>query len=165
MIEVACEEDIENIMELVNECVEDLESKEIYQWNDYYPTINHITESIQDKTLYLFKNNIDCLGIVSLTDKQPQEYEKLNWTSKNCRIKVITKLAVHPKYQKQGIGQILLNFAENLAINNSYSIRLDVYSGNPRAINLYEKNGYHRVGITFFPKRDLPFYCYEKNID
>lgn len=164
MIEVACEEDIENIMELVNECVEDLESKEIYQWNDYYPTRNHITESIKDKTLYLFKDNEDCLGMISVTDKQPLEYEKLNWTSKNSII-VITKLAVNPKYQNQGIGQILLNFAEDLAMNNSCSIRLDVFSENPRAINLYEKNGYTRVGITYFPKRELPFYCYEKIID
>lgn len=165
MIEVACEEDIENIMELVNECIEDLESKEIYQWNDYYPTINHITESIQDKTLYLFKDNEDCLGMVSVTDKQPTEYEKLNWTSKDNRITVITKLAVNPEYQKQGIGQILLNFAEDLATNNSSSIRLDVFSKNQRAINLYKKNGYKRVGIICFPERQLPFYCYEKIID
>jgi len=41
-------------------------------------------------------------------------------------------------------------------------IRLDAYTGNPRALALYEKRGYQRIGQAYFPRRELPFDCFEK---
>ena len=54
-------------------------------------------------------------------------------------------------------------FAENYAVVNGYTtIRLDAYSGNPRALHFYECRGYQKAGQLFFPGRELPFYGYEK---
>ena len=56
-----------------------------------------------------------------------------------------------------------MDFAERFAIENEYAtIRLDAYSGNQRAIKFYEQQSYKKTGQVFFPKRTLPFYCYEK---
>jgi len=56
-----------------------------------------------------------------------------------------------------------LLFAEKRAADNGYSsIRLDAYSGNAIALQLYERNGYRKRGEVFFPRRELPFICYEK---
>jgi ribosomal protein S18 acetylase RimI-like enzyme len=56
-----------------------------------------------------------------------------------------------------------MDFAENYAAEKGFSsIRLDAYSGNSRALNLYERRGFRRVGQFFSPRRELPFYCYEK---
>lgn len=47
----------------------------------------------------------------------------------------------------QGIGRILLEAAEDAAYENDRLIlRLEVREDNPRAIALYEKNGYRRIG-------------------
>ncbi|HBF38124.1 MAG TPA: hypothetical protein DDW50_12470 [Firmicutes bacterium] len=79
---------------------------------------------------------------------------------------VIHRLAVNPEYQKQGIGRQLMDFAEKCALERGYtSIRLDAYSGNHRAVNLYENRGYKKVGQFFYPSREFPFYCYEKRIE
>jgi hypothetical protein len=64
-----------------------------------------------------------------------------------------------------GIAGLLMDFAERLALTNKYgSIRLDAYTGNPQAIRLYDGRGYVRTGQVFFPRRTLPFFCYEKVI-
>jgi ribosomal protein S18 acetylase RimI-like enzyme len=41
---------------------------------------------------------------------------------------------------------------------------LDVYTGNERAVRLYERRGYTVAGQVFFPRRELPFYCMEKTV-
>jgi ribosomal protein S18 acetylase RimI-like enzyme len=59
-----------------------------------------------------------------------------------------------------------MEFAENYAIEQRFScIRLDAYTGNPRAIALYEGRGYERIGQTYFPRRKLPFDCFEKTLE
>jgi ribosomal protein S18 acetylase RimI-like enzyme len=78
---------------------------------------------------------------------------------------IIHRLSVHPEFQGKGVAKEILKFIEACAFENNYSsIRLDAYSGNERALKLYENFGYKKAGQFMYPKRDLPFYCYEKNI-
>jgi len=57
----------------------------------------------------------------------------------------------------------MMVFAESFAANHNFScIRLDAYTGNPRALALYERLGYQQAGQVFFPRRELPFACFEK---
>ena len=59
-----------------------------------------------------------------------------------------------------------MRFSEQYAVESRLeSIRLDVYSGNPRAINLYKHLGYRIVGQFKLPIRNLPFHCMEKPIN
>ncbi len=56
----------------------------------------------------------------------------------------------------------MMDFAENFARSHDFScIRLDAYT-NPQALGLYERRGYRRVGQLYFPRRELPFACFEK---
>jgi ribosomal protein S18 acetylase RimI-like enzyme len=58
-----------------------------------------------------------------------------------------------------------MDFAERFARDRGFPcIRLDAYTGNPAALALYRRRGYHCAGQVFFPRRDLPFDCYEKII-
>ena len=112
-----------------------------------------------------FENEGNCLGFISINEDQSPEYKELVWSDEGGRVLVIHRLAVNPEWQKQGVGRQLMDFAENYAMKKGYtSIRLDAYSGNPGALNLYECRGYKKVGQLFFPRRELPFYCYEKMI-
>jgi len=94
---------------------------------------------------------------------QPEEYRPLRWRWTGGRVLVIHRLCVHPEWQRQGIARHLMDFAENYASDHGFAcIRLDAYTGNPRALALYERRGYERAGQTFFPRRRLPFDCFER---
>jgi len=182
-ITIATKGDVQDIMKLIGFCIKDLKNQGIYQWNDHYPTLDHIKESIQIQSLYILKNKDPsntlcvfgapkiydfraCMGIISIGEQQPEGYEEINWSNKTGKVLVISKLAVNPKCQGHGIGQKLMDFAENYAIEKEYnSIRLDAYSDNPRALKFYRKRNYKKVGEQYFPRRDLPFYCFEKLIN
>ena len=58
-----------------------------------------------------------------------------------------------------------MEFAENLVRKkNLKSIRLDTYSGNPKAMNFYRKLGYEELGtIDLKPNKDK-YHCFEKII-
>ncbi len=59
-------------------------------------------------------------------------------------------LSVHPDYAGQGIGSQLLKAAIDLADNwlNVTRLSLGVYSHNQRAIDLYERHGFVREGLS-----------------
>ncbi len=159
--------DLDNVMSLIEACIKDMESQNIYQWIwGFYPTRDFFEKDVKHASLFLLENEGRCLGIISIDENQPPEYEALKWFVNNSKILVIHRLAVAPDFQGQGIGHRLLDFAENFALKTGYaSIRLDAYSGNLRAINFYENRGYKKVAAElYFPQRELPFYCYEKNL-
>lgn len=61
----------------------------------------------------------------------------------NGRRAWIYHLAVHPKYQKQGIGLALVEKLEQYFTNiNVYKIKLDVLKSNVDVIPFYKKLGY-----------------------
>jgi ribosomal protein S18 acetylase RimI-like enzyme len=162
-IAYAVENDIERVMSLIKDCIRDMESHGIHQWGEYYPTRDIIQDDIENRSLYTTKEDDEVLGIIAINEEQPPEWEKVNWSTQEGRILTVHRLAVKPIRQEQGIARRLLDYAEDYAVYNGYkSIRLDAYSGNPRALKLYEKHGYKRVGQVCFPSRNLPFYCYEK---
>ncbi|MHB2265762.1 GNAT family N-acetyltransferase/peptidase C39 family protein [Aliihoeflea sp. PC F10.4] len=57
-------------------------------------------------------------------------------------------LAVDPEHGRSGLGRTLLAAAEHAAYEHGRMLlRLEVREDNPRAIALYEKNHYRRIGI------------------
>ena len=159
-------EDITLIVDLIKDIIIDMETKGIYQWNEHYPSQSIFENDINNETLYLMKNDHECLGIIVFDEQQSPEYKEIDWLTEGKKVLVIHRLAINPKYQKQGIARLLMDFAENIAIKKGYtSIRLDAYSGNPRALKLYENRGYEKTGQLFFSFRELPFYCFEKKLE
>ena len=74
-------------------------------------------------------------------------------------------MCIRDRYWDNGIGKFLMEFAENLVRKkNLKSIRLDTYSGNPKAMNFYRKLGYEELGtIDLKPNKDK-YHCFEKII-
>ena len=91
-------------------------------------------------------------------------YNSTNWLTEDHKNLYIHRLAVHPKFQKKGIGNKLMDYAESTAKKlNFISIRLDTFSQNKSNNKFYESRGYKKLGDVFFRKQsEFPFHCYEK---
>lgn len=157
--------DAESIMEMLDACKVDMRRRDIDQWNPYYPNMEVVKEDIQEGTLYLIKEEEMPIAVITLNEKQDIEYAKMEWTITEGKFLVVHRLAVHPLKQSKGLARKLMEFGEQLGtVNNFAAIRMDAYSGNPRALALYESMGYRKTGIVQFPLRSKHFFCFEKKI-
>ncbi|HBF38123.1 MAG TPA: hypothetical protein DDW50_12465 [Firmicutes bacterium] len=82
-IRLASLKDIVAIMKLIKNCIQDMESQDIYQWNEYYPTKEIFEEDIQSRSLYILEDKNSCLGIISINDDQSPEYQEVVWTDED----------------------------------------------------------------------------------
>ncbi len=137
----------------------------ISQWNEKYPNLETIANDVAKREIYGFITNEKVAGIIVLNQYQDEQYLEIEWKYNEGKIGVVHRLAVHPNFQNQGIAGKLMHFAEEYFASNQFaSIRLDAFSENPIALSFYEKRGYERRGMVYFPFRDKPFWCYEKQI-
>lgn len=158
-------DEIPVIFDIFNECRNYMEMQGIFQWDDIYPNNKVVTDDYKNNSIYIYKNSTEIMGVISFDEEQSEEYKKINWLYNDNKILVIHRLAVRPDYQKQGIARQLMNFVEGTAVKLGFSsVRLDTYSGNPRAIKFYTELGYKIRGEVFFARRQLPFYCMEKKL-
>ena len=59
-----------------------------------------------------------------------------------------------------------MDYVENYARRHRYaSLRLDAYIGYARALAFYKERGYHEAGQVLFPRRELPFICFELDLE
>ena len=58
----------------------------------------------------------------------------------------ILSIAVHPSYQRKGIGELLLKRSEDIAIEHNFqNLRLTVHPQNLPAVRFYEKTGWEKI--------------------
>jgi ribosomal protein S18 acetylase RimI-like enzyme len=66
---------------------------------------------------------------------------------------VIHRLCVSPPFQNKGIGVQTMIAAEAIIKSmNIDTVRLDAFSKNPAALNLYRRLDYSEVGFVYFRK-------------
>jgi ribosomal protein S18 acetylase RimI-like enzyme len=156
--------DIPQILALVQECIQDMNANGITQWNDQYPPMEIFSNDLDDNSLFTLKDNNKLLGIIVISDIQDEEYKDIKWQDSAGKFIVVHRLAVHPSWQRQGLAEKMLDFAELYAKDNGFtSMRIDTFSKNPRTLRLFEKRNYERKpGEIHFPENSEPYYCYEK---
>jgi ribosomal protein S18 acetylase RimI-like enzyme len=157
--------DINQIFDLFLECKEALMKQGIYQWDDVYPNKDVIQEDIRHQCMHAIKIDDEIAGVISFDENDCEEYKTVDWMNKNANFAVVHRLCVRPKYQGRGIALRLMQFVNEACKQRLFTtIRLDVYSGNQRAIEFYRRLGYQIRGEVFFPRRTLPFICMEKDV-
>ena len=167
MIRKAVNSDLDPIKKLTESCAVALQEKDIFQWNEHYPSREKLREDIEKGDLYLYENGNEILGIIVLSAEMDEEYIPVKWLTPNGKNLYVHRLATHPAVWGKGYGRILMDFAEKQARQKGYvSVRLDTFSQNQRNHKFYESRGYVRLGNVFFPKQsEHPFFCYEKVLD
>ena len=166
-IELAEINDLNDIMKMIHNCANDLISKNIFQWNEKYPSRDIFLSDIEKKNLFILKNNSGIIGCIALSHEKDIEYNNVKWLTKDDKNLYVHRLAVDPKFQKKGIGKLLMDFAEDYARNNKFiSVRLDTFSKNERNNRFYKSRKYTKLDDVYFPNQsEFPFHCYEKILD
>jgi GNAT superfamily N-acetyltransferase len=153
----------DKILKIFKDCKRAMEFENIYQWTEFYPNLDIITNDIRNKELFELHNEGQILGTICLNTVQEKQFETISWSDNNRKILIAHRLAIDPLFQNMGLARKLMTFTEDFALSNGFtSIRLDAFSANKKALNLYENLDYKKTGELYFLGRDLPFFCYEK---
>ncbi|MBT8234958.1 MAG: GNAT family N-acetyltransferase [Bacteroidia bacterium] len=155
--------EIPEILLLTQACAREMIGRDIYQWNESYPSEEVLVRDIEKGQLYVLIETVEIIGIIALCTEIDEEYNSVEWLTQDSRNLYVHRLAVHPNYQGKGHARILMDFAEQYARDQKFvSIRLDTFSQNKRNQRFYEQRGYTRLGDVYFPTQSTyPFHCYE----
>ena len=155
--------DIDAILNITKSCALHMIQNNIHQWNEHYPDRGSFINDAENQELYVYVINGKVVACISLCMHMDEVYLPVKWKTKNDNNLYIHRLAVHPDFQKKGVGKILMDFAEKYAKEKKFaSVRLDTFSVNKRNLKFYESRGYQRLEGIYFPKQsEFPFYCYE----
>lgn len=142
--------DINELEDLYNNLNDYLEKGTNYPgWKKgIYPTIETAINGVNNRNLFIAKNNGKIIGSVILSHEPEVAYNKVTWQFDldYSNIFVIYTFVVHPDYLKCGVGKKILDFAINYGQKQDIkAIRLDVFEKNIPAINLYEKCGFKYI--------------------
>jgi ribosomal protein S18 acetylase RimI-like enzyme len=163
MIRKAKKKEIQQILTLTRACAQQMKSQNIFQWNENYPSLDAFNHDLKRNELFVLILKEIIVGCITITTKIDKEYLQIKWLTPSKNNLYIHRLAIHPDFQGKGLAQLLMDFAENFALENNYSsIRLDTFSGNQRNQKFYELRGYKKLGEIHFPNQsEDSFYCYE----
>ena len=131
--------------------------EDMKQYLSHAFAIDRLTKELNDKEceFYFIENEKDKAGYIKLNKKC-----KCALATHQPAVELERIYILHP-YQKNGLGQQLLNFALQWALQqNARTLCLGVWEHNVRAINFYERNGFGRYGSHIFmlgtdPQTDL----------
>lgn len=140
-------EDLECINEMISQAIGQMERAGIYQWDMLYPTDEDFRADIESGTLYVGYVGKDLVLVYVLNKEFDEEYKIGQWRKNDEAFYVLHRLCVNPLYQNRGIGRAAMDHVEKeAALKGASAIRLDVFSQNPYALNLYTACGYEMVG-------------------
>ena len=157
--------DLENIMLMYKSCVAGMIANDIDQWDESYPNAEVIMEDLIAQTYFVVIENEIIIAGINIDQNQDDTYLALDWKDKKNQFLVVHRLAVKVEFWNDGIGKSLMLFTENLVTEKGLnSIRLDTYSGNPKAMEFYRRLGYIELDtIDLKPNKDK-YHCFEKII-
>lgn len=156
-------EDLDEISRLIGRAIEYMEKQGIHQWDELYPGRDIFLDDIEKNTLYVTVEEDKIIAVYVINQECDEEYHDCEWKNPDESACVIHRLCVSPDFQNRGIGSRILAHIEDQARSMGFqSIRLDVFSENPYALRLYEKNGYERRGHADWRKGR--FFLMEKTL-
>jgi GNAT superfamily N-acetyltransferase len=121
-------------------------------------------DDLRDGAMLVLERAGRVVGAAALNDKQELEYHDLAWSFTEGRVGVVHRLMVDPSMRRIGLGKKLMGAVEEWARRRGFNaLRLDAFSGNPGALQLYRSMGYREAGPVRFRKG--LFLCFERRLD
>lgn len=158
----ACEKDFETVYNMMLRAREKLYSEKIYQWDERYPKAEMIRHDLKNGYTFLVMSDGETVAFFTANSIcEDDVHDNIRWIYSGSNWVILHRLCVEPKYQGKGLGQRILKMFEERAIEEGFeSIRIDVFSTNSKAIHIYKKYLYKKVGNAVCERG--PFFVYEK---
>ena len=154
-------EDLDEITAIFKKAVEGMNAKNIFQWDEVYPTRDVFEDDIKKQQMYLLMDGNGILSAFVINHDCDERYLSGDWAFDVSGAAILHRLCVNPFYQNIGIGKETIKRIEEMLTERGYdSIRLDTFSQNPIALRLYTSLNYKKVGEVHFRKG--LFYLFEK---
>ncbi len=161
-LRLAQTKDVQTVAAIFRRAVADMCDRFIFQWDDIYPSEEMLRQDIDNGDMYLLCDSAKIVGVIVINEDQYEEYSQGCWKC-NVPAVVVHRFCIDPPCQHQGYGKHAMQLAHIMLKERGYqSVRLDVFSQNPHALNLYESLGYIQVGRVEFRKG--LFYLFEKSL-
>ncbi len=156
--------DFDVVYEMMLRAKERLFQEKIYQWDERYPKKEMIINDLTNGYTTLVRDNNKIVAFfTSNSICEDDVHNDIEWSYIGDNWVILHRLCIDPIYQNGGLGQKILQKFETEKKKEKFdSIRIDVFSTNEKAIHIYEKFGYKRVGEATC-ERGL-FYIYDKII-
>ncbi len=160
---LAIKEDLPLLFDLYKRGIEEMQMAGIDQWDEEYPNAHTITEDVERGDLHLCICEGEIAASFALNREVEEEYETANWEKPDANFIAMHRLCVSPDFQRRGIGRACMQEIDRFALDNGYNaVRLDTFSGNTKALPMYESLGFKSVGEAFWRKGR--FIIFEKNL-
>ena len=157
--------DLKNIMKMYNSCVRGMLKNGVDQWDETYPNAEIISDDLKLGSYFVADLNGKIVGGVNIDQQQDPTYLNINWKDNSNQFLVVHRLGVEEENWGDGIGKALMMFSEELVKEQGLSsIRLDTYSGNPKAMDFYLRLGYNELGTIDLKPNKKKYHCFEKII-
>ena len=170
MLIKAKRKDIYEIMQIIDDAKNYLKSQNLKQWNqaDGYPTETDLLKDIENETCYLYIEDNNIIGTMSIIEKTDENYNEINgsWLTNNTYAS-IHRIAIKNTHHKKNVGvKMLLEAEEIVKEKNIYSIKIDTHNKNIPMTKTILKAGYTYCGnITLKrSKEDNLRDAYEKKL-
>jgi len=154
--------DLSTVSSIFLRAIQTMDAQNIPQWDTLYPNEEVLSRDIADQNMYAITDSLGTiLSVFVLNQEFDPGYANGNWEYRGQRFAILHRLCVDPTRQNQGIGSRTLRVIEKLAKKLGFhALRLDAFSLNPFALQMYQKAGYEKVGEVVFRKG--LFYLFEK---
>jgi len=165
IIRKANKTDLDNIMLMYKSCVKGMLANDIDQWDATYPNSGVIMRDLIAQSYFVALENGIIIGGINIDQNQDKTYLEIDWEDTSDSFLVVHRLGVKEEFWSKKIGKELMLFTENLLKERGLkSIRLDTYSGNPKAMEFYRRLGYRELGTINLKPNKNEYYCFEKII-
>lgn len=124
------------------------------------PSERAVIGDFRNADVWVARDGDAMVATFRLATKKPWAIDRSYFS--NCRSPLyLTNMAVHPEFQRCGIGRLCLQRAEKIALGRAAdAIRLDAYDADAGAGPFYATCGFREVGRATY--RTTPLIYYER---
>lgn len=157
-------DDLECILEIYRAGVANMQQTGIDQWDETYPAEKDVRLDISRSDLYLCMCDGEIAAVYAVNTIVDPEYNDADWQYPDIPWCAMHRLCVSPDFHRRGIATAVMKNIESQALSEGFgAVHLDTFSGNHRALGVYQKLGYKEVGEAHWAKGR--FVIMEKKID
>ena len=164
-IRLATKDDLPSLMAIVRRVVPLMRATGNLQWDSTYPNEAVFQRDIDLNQLWVAVVAENIAGVAAVTMDQDPDYTQVGWNIEEPAI-VVHRLAVDPAFRGQGAAAVLMQKAEEVAVERGIAVlRVDTNTQNEATQRLFPKLGYILAGeISLEFRPGLRFLCYEKRL-